>query len=294
MAILIIATTWLGACVEPEITVREVSYTNDKIDQARRPFPICILPDAVVTKISITNVSGNTLTYDFTVGNIGVSPLPLPEMYFQTWLSEDPVFDGSDVPAGGAIFGNNAPTLGHHESYTRSWSYGGNGVNLTQYRYVVVQVVPLHNASLAECSTSNNTHVQDIGCNLSDLYVSGFKLKSISYATNTMQYDFTVTNAGWAPLDLGDMAFQAYLSKNTTYELTDPPAGGSVFFSPTPVLQKGESFTQSWGYGPPSAVSLSIYRYLIIFIEPLPGTNVQECNTADNMFVVDIGPLFTL
>ena len=145
-------------------------------------LPLCNIADAVVGKIGITSVVGNTFQYKFVVSNAGAGILYLNRMYFQTYLSEDAILDAADQAAGGSIFGDTAPALNFHESFTQAWYYNPTSpVDITRYHFVIIQVLVRPKFSMPECSTTNNVRAQDIGCNLSEAFISNITINNKTY-----------------------------------------------------------------------------------------------------------------
>src|SRR6478609_9471960 len=203
---ILIVIVWLAltplSCGKLELTKTGRDQANESANGTLKDglLPLCNIADAVVGKIGITSVVGNTLEYTFVVGNAGNGILYLNRMYFQTYLSEDAILDATDQAAGGSIFGDTAPALNFHESYTQAWYYNSSSpVDLTRYHFVIVQVFVRPKFSMPECSTANNVAVKDIGCNLSDAFISNITINNVNVGANTFDYTFTVTNGGWAP-----------------------------------------------------------------------------------------------
>src|SRR6478672_1144793 len=93
------------SCGKLELTKNGTDPLNESANGTLKNglFPLCNIADAVVSKIGITSVVGNTLEYTFIVGNAGNGILYLNRMYFQTYLSEDAILDATDQAAGGSI-----------------------------------------------------------------------------------------------------------------------------------------------------------------------------------------------
>jgi hypothetical protein len=293
--ILVLAGLITFSCEKMEITRSDDPRSKDLANENLRDGlfgPTCKLPDAVVGKIVITNVVGNTFEYSFVVGNAGASTLPLSHMYFQTYLSTDNVFDPSDVAAGGSVFGDTAPSLAYGETYVQSWYYNPTTpVNITDYHFLVVQLLVRPKFLLKECSTANNIAIRDIGCNLADGYVSDVNITNVNHVANTFDYTFTVTNSSWGALPLSQMLFQTYVSKDAILGAGDEAAGGSIFGASAPTLFKNQSYAHSWYYNPSTPKDLTEYKYLIIQLIVWDGT-VPECDTDNNTvaerIVIDI------
>jgi hypothetical protein len=254
--------------------------------------PACKTADAIVGRIAITSVVGNTFEFSFLVANVGAGTLYLNRMYFQAYVSEDATLDPSDQPAGGSIFGDTAPTLAYGETYTQDWYYNPTTpVDLTQYNYVIVQVLVRAKFSMPECTLANNIAAKSIGCVLADASISSVNITNVNASTNTFDYTFTVTNTGWATLPLNQLFFQTYVSKDAVLGAGDQPAGGSIFGNSAPALAKNESYSQAWYYNPTTPEDLTEYKYLIIQLNVWSGA-VPECSTDNNTvasrIVIDI------
>jgi hypothetical protein len=297
-AILVLAGLIAFSCEKVELTRSDSANLSDlnsygKGDLLAPLAPTCYkYPDAVVGKIAINNVVGNTFDYTFLVGNIGGGTLYLNRMYFQTYLSEDATLDPSDPPAGGSIFGDTAPALVYGETYPQNWYYNPTTpVDINQYNYLIIQLLVSPKFTMIECSTANNIGVRQIGCVLADATISSVDITNVNDSTNTFDYTFSVTNTGWAPLPLSQMLFQTYVSKDAVLGADDKAAGGSIFGSSAPALAKDQSYSQYWYYNPTLPEDLTQYKYLIIQLSVWTGT-VPECNTANNTvaarIVIDI------
>jgi archaellum component FlaG (FlaF/FlaG flagellin family) len=246
----------------------------------------CTKAELVISSININNVSGNTFSYTFDVKNLGWDSLHLDRYFFQAYISQDDTYDPSDKPAGGSIFPN-APTLAKDEIHTQYWYYNfTTPENITQYHYVIVQILPMPGAPHPECNPADNFAVKDIGCNLAELSVGNIVINSVE--GNTFQYTFDITNLGWDSLHLDRYFFQAYISQDDTYDFSDQPAGGSIFPG-APTLAKDQTLTQNWYYNFTIPENITLYHYVIVQILPMPGEPHPECNPADNFAVKDIG-----
>lgn len=123
-------------------------------------------------------------------------------------------------------------------------------------------------------------------CAVGDVAVGDVQFSSI--VGNTFAYTFKVTNIGAAGFPLGQTFFQTYVSQDSTYDITDQPAGGAIFFSGPATLAAGASYTQSWSYNPSTPVDIHVYKYLIIKVAPRSGT-IFECRTDNNTKAQRIG-----
>ncbi|HEV8515718.1 MAG TPA: hypothetical protein VGQ59_20690, partial [Cyclobacteriaceae bacterium] len=95
------------SCGKMELTKPVSDPLNESLNGTLKDglLPLCNIADAVVGKIAITSVVGNTFEYKFVVGNAGNGILYLNRMEFQAYLSEDATLDATDQAAGGSIFG---------------------------------------------------------------------------------------------------------------------------------------------------------------------------------------------
>lgn len=274
------AGVMLLSCEKQEITPSVLK--NDRLTrESLRPRIPCKLPDAAVGNITILNVAGNTFEYEFTVTNVGASDLPLEKMYFQTYLSADSAYGPGDVAAGGSVFAG-APTLAYGDSHVQDWYYNPTKpVDISEYHYLIVMVIVNPKSDLTECTTINNVAIQNIGCNLTDAFISEINITAVDHVANTFEYNFTVTNGGWAALNLSQMFFQTYVSKDAVLGAGDMAAGGSIFGSSAPVLMKDDSYNQFWYYNFTTPEDLTEYKYLIIQLGVWDGS-IPECNTTNN------------
>src|SRR4051812_42758984 len=97
-------------------------------------------PDLAVTNLTVTNVNGNSFTFNYVVQNVAsFASLDLSRLYFQTYVSTNGTYDAADLPAGGAIFGNSAPNLAPGQSYSGSWTSNSSS-SIDVYRYLIFTV----------------------------------------------------------------------------------------------------------------------------------------------------------
>ena len=244
----------------------------------------CALADLQVSNITVTNVSGNSFTFTYQIRNVGATTLYLDRFYFQAYVSQNAVYDAADQPAGGSIFSNSIIALAPGQIYTGTWT-SNPFVSITTYPYLIYQVNLRSGYSQAECSTTNNSFVKYIGCNLADLDVSNITINSVS--GNSFNFTYTVKNLGWAGLPLSKLYFQAWVSTDAVLDASDKPAGGSIFGTTAPTLAKDGTYSGSWTSNP--TVSITTYKYLILEVKVISGNTVAECNTANNVEVKAIG-----
>ena len=239
---------------------------------------VCRLADLAVRKLVITTVSGNQFRFDYTIQNVGASTLYLDRFYFQAYVSTDKLL-GNDAPAGGSIFGNNAPALEYGETYTGSWTSNPT-VSITDYNVLLFDVRLRPKYVQNECSLKNNLGVASIGCNLAELLISNISIKTV--VGNTFTYSYTITNKGWSALPLNKFYFQTYVSANSVLDAGDSPAGGSIFGAAAPTLLHNESYTGTWSYNPTTPADLTVNPYLLFNVYEISGNQVQECNEINN------------
>jgi Concanavalin A-like lectin/glucanases superfamily len=160
LAIVSLTALIVFSCEETQLINPERNSQNapgGKNVNSKLLFPNCNLADAVVQKMTITNVVGNTFDFTFLVVNQGLGTLHLNRMYFQPYLSEDALLDASDLPFRGSIFGETAPALAFGEKYSQDWFYNPiTPVSLNKYNYLIVRVLVRPGFVMPECLLANN------------------------------------------------------------------------------------------------------------------------------------------
>jgi subtilase family serine protease len=154
------ATPYLVLKVDWGNVVAESDETNNT-----RAAPIVTgQPDLVVSSLVVTGFTLNSISYTYTITNIGTGPANLDgptsgnadNVSVQAVISADTVFENAgDVPAGGTIIGNSPlGNLNPGQSFTGSFS-SGTLINPFIPQYLVL-MVDWGNV-VAESNEGNNT-----------------------------------------------------------------------------------------------------------------------------------------
>jgi hypothetical protein len=219
-------------------------------------------PDLVVSSLAVTCWTPTTITWSYTIKNIGNGPASLDgptsansdNVSVQAYLSADTVFgNGGDVAAGGTIIGSSPlGVLNPGETFTGSFTASAT-VDPGATPYLVLKVD--WGEAVPESNEANNTTAAAIGRScLPDLVVSS--LVVTSWTSTSIAYDYTITNVGSMPANLDgptadntdNVSVQAYLSYDAVFaNIGDVAAGGTIVgFSPLGNLDPGESISGSF------------------------------------------------
>lgn len=150
------------------------SGSNDAVTRPEggvRPLGISN-PDLVITAFEITAVTNNSVTYEWTIMNIGDAPADLEgptldtadNVSVQALLSQNTTFgDAGDMPAGGTVLGSSpiAP-LAPGASLSGSFSSNTPGANPCDFAYLTLMVD--WGESLFEYDETNNFAFDEIVC----------------------------------------------------------------------------------------------------------------------------------
>jgi hypothetical protein len=253
-------------------------------------------PDLVVSALSVTSWTPNSISYSYTIKNIGTAPANLDgptsadsdNVSVQAYLSADTVFaNGGDIPAGGSIVGS-SPLGNLNPGQTLNGSFtSGAAVDPNATPYLVLMVDSGN--VVAESNERNNTLATPVVAK-PDLIVSA--LSVTSWTANTISYRYTIKNIGTGPANLDgptsanadNVSVQAYLSRDTIFANSDDiPAGGTIIGnSPLGVLNPGDTFT---GFFSASAkVNNDITPYLVLKVDF--GNVVAESDETNNTLAV--------
>ncbi len=245
-------------------------------------------PDLAVTSITVSNVNGNSVTFNYVVKNVGsFASLDLSRLYFQTYVSQNSTYDATDLPAGGAIFGNNAPNLSPGEYYSGSWTSNSSS-SLESFRYLVFTVKLRSGYTAQETNLANNTLIRNIAPNFSDLVVNDVTVSSVN--GNSVTYSYTIRNAGFSTLYLDRFLFQTYVSQNSVYDAADSPSGGAIFSTTPLTLAPGAVYTGSWTSN--AGVSLQTYPYLVFDVRLRSGYVHPQISTSNDRYIKYLLPSF--
>ncbi len=252
-------------------------------------------PDLVVMAAAVTCWSTDSVSWSYTIKNIGSAPANLDgptgdnadNVSIQAYLSADTVFQNdSDIAAGGTIIGSSPlGTLDPGETFSGTFSASAP-VNPAVTPYLVLKVD--YGGVVAESDESNNTLAVPLGeegCH-PDLIVSS--LAVTAFTSSSISYNYTITNIGGAPAhiegptssDFDNVSVQAYTSPDTIFaNAGDFPAGGTIVgSSPLADLNPGDSLSGSFTSG--ATVDRFKLPYLVLKVDF--GDSVTESNEANN------------
>lgn len=263
---------------------QETNLTNNTLATDIAPS----FADLVVSSIVVNNINGNTLSYTYTISNNGASTLYLDRFYFQSYVSQNSLYDGTDVPAGGSIFGSAPLTLAPGATFTGSWS-SNVSVSLQTYPYLIFDVRLLSGQVHPQLSVANDRYVKYLLPSFADLVVTNITITNIT--GNNIAYNYTISNNGGSILYLDRFYFQAYVSQNSVYDATDVPAGGSIFGSAPLTLAPGATFTGSWSTDP--GVNIETYPYLIFDVRLSSGQIHPQVSLTNDRFIKYLPYSFT-
>ena len=258
-------------------------------------------PDLVVSALSVTAHTATSITYAYTIKNIGTAPANMDgptsadadNLSVQAYLSADTIYgNAGDIPAGGTIVGT-SPLGFLNPGQTISGTFTSTAtVNPSATPYLVLKVD--QDNLVDESDETNNTASALIVSNaLPDLVVSS--LAVTSWSLNSVTYAWTITNVGTAPANMDgptsansdNLSVQAYLSADTIYgNAGDIPAGGTIVGnSPLGMLNPGQSISGSFTASvpllfPPAA------PFLVLKVDPdnLVAESDETNNTAATQF----------
>jgi len=258
-------------------------YVNQETNLANNTLAKDVAPsfaDLVVSSIVVNNINGNTLSYTYTISNNGASTLYLDRFYFQSYVSQNSVYDGTDVASGGSVFGSAPLTLAPGTTFTGTWS-STVSVSLQTYPYLIFDVRLLSGQVHPQVSLTNDRYVKYLPYSFTDLVVTDITLNSFN-PTSSVDFTYTVANGGQTALQLNQFYFQTYLSTDNVYDHLDKPAGGSVFAT-SAVLTTGNTYSGSWTSS--AGVSIQSYPYLIFIVKNVYGVVVYEVSYTNNQYI---------
>lgn len=140
-------------------------------------------------------------------------------------------------------------------------------------------------------NTAQPSHRLNITTKCPDLVVS--RLAVINQTANSIQYKYVIKNVGSSKANLDgptkanhdNVAVQAFLSKDASYDKSDLPAGGTIVgVSPLGFLAPGK--TRSGKFQATVAGNTYDYRFLILIVDW--KKSVKECNERNNIKAIKL------
>ena len=121
---------------------------------AARFVPDVHKPDLVVSSLTVDSHTASSISYTFTVKNIGTAPVDLESVEAQGFLSADTIFNNSgDIAAGRKVLGEGSLAPG--DSVTETFSAGAVSVDPSATPFLTFKVD--WGSSIDELDESNNT-----------------------------------------------------------------------------------------------------------------------------------------
>ncbi len=111
-------------------------------------------PEIIITDVEITstNAEMNSLTFTYTLTNVGNADIDMKNMLMQNYLSKNDVYDIGDLAAGGWIL-TSLGVLSQGESYTSTWT---SGADYSEHKILLITLRALDGSGVNECNTDNN------------------------------------------------------------------------------------------------------------------------------------------
>jgi len=262
---------------------QETNLTNNTFSKNLTPS----FADLAVTNIAVNSINGNSVDFSFTITNLGSTVLYLDRFYFQTYVSQNSLYDAADSPAGVAVFSSSVLTLNPGASYTGSWTSNAS-VSLAAYPYLMFDVRLLSGQVHPQVSLTNDRYVKYLPFSFTDLAVNSIVTNTFN-PTTSVNFTYTVSNNGQTDLNLNQFYFQTYLSTNAVYDNLDKPAGGSVFPANV-VLSTNQTYSGSWTSS--AGVNIQSYPYLIFIVKTVYGTLVHEASYSNNQYIKQVPFVF--
>ena len=220
-----------------------------------QPIEIAFGADLTVSDVSVASpiLLGGTADVSYTISNVGVATAD-PAWFEQIYMSDDNVFDSSDVLVDGV---NYAPTAalapGESVEVTRSITFRQGVVGQGKYLFVRIGGIP-------ELNSDNNVDGVQVDTVAPDISLSGLTVPSSVVVSQQANVSWSGQNIGSVPA-LSNFSDIVYFSTDATYDLGDTLLANASFPDVTP-LDPSESYSRSLNVTIPR-VAAGVY-YLII------------------------------
>jgi hypothetical protein len=272
-------TLYFIACEEEKILQQSdaVNTINGETGTGKAGFLFC--PDAVISSMSVSNISGNSFLVTYSLKNIGFLPMDLSHMFIQSYVSTDNIYNPGDPASGGfADYGPSEPLLQPGEVRQKTQFITAN-VSIVTHPYVIFQLKRSLPGPSPECSTANNTASKIIQTGCPDAIISNMSVSNVSGNSFLVTYD--IKNVGTVPMDITHMFIQSYVSADGTYSADDPASGGFADYGPAELPLQPNQVRQKTQFITAN-VSIVTYPYVIFQLKrSLPGPS-PECSTVNN------------
>ncbi len=238
----------------------------------------CPFPDAALT-LEITAIDDSAIYFSIIVTNEGNADLPLSQMYWQSYVSNDMV----DLePAGGAVFNPNQAALSPGERDTISRSVTPSSIDVTDFKYLTIEIAPISPDNWEECDMDNNTTHVDIPCQ--DAFTYGLTI--IQVLEDRIDYTVEIDNEGNRPLKLSRFIRQNYIGAFGDSIPQGIPAGGSIFNNTQADVEPGATYTMEYSaYINTNEVDIDTMDVLMVHIKPRYADEEFECRNDNNVAI---------
>ncbi|NJO93382.1 MAG: hypothetical protein HC820_01610 [Hydrococcus sp. RM1_1_31] len=222
--------------------------------------PITIAaPDLIVSSVTAPKTASlqENVQVSWTVKNEGNAAAQADYWYDFIYVSDDPIFDGADIPVAQFYSSPNA-SLAAGKTYTQTQNIT-IPKTATGNRYLIF-VSDRYNYQ-GETNETNNVSVVPITLKAPDLVISSLTAPTIASMQERVKVSWTVKNQGEGT-GAGNWSDRFYLSKDAIYDASDIYAGE---FSPylNEPLASGASYTRSQYLTIPNTVTGNQYLLLV-------------------------------
>lgn len=195
-------------------------------------------PDLTVSNVSVASpiLLGSTVDVSYTISNVGVATAD-PVWFEQIFLSDDDVWDSSDVQVTNLNYSPTAPlAAGDSIDVTRSITFARGLVGPGKFLLVRIIGIP-------ELNVDNNVGSAEV-----DTVAPDIELLTVNAPTNAVVSQ--QVNVSWSGKNVGTVSAVAqwadgvYLSTDQTLDASDTLLANSFFPDVTP-LDPGESYSRS-------------------------------------------------
>jgi large repetitive protein len=235
--------------------------------------------DLVVSSATAPSIAslGETVSVAWTASNQGTNAAVSPDRYDAIYLSDDAVFDGSDIYIAGQWVGGQ--DLAPNVSYSQSLDVTLPNDAKQGSQYLLFVTNPGQGQS--ETNYQNNTYATPITISAPDLLISDATAPISATLGERVAVSWTIANQGAAAALFPYRNDRVYLSNDASFDASDEYVG-DLAAAP---LQPGDSVTLNANLSIPNQTAAGD-RYLLFVIDT---TNQQgETDETNNVFAAPI------
>jgi RHS repeat-associated protein len=220
---------------------------------------------------------GETVFVAWTASNQGTNAAIFPDRYDEIYLSEDVVFDSSDLYVAGQWVGGQ--DLAPNASYSQNLNVTLPNDAKPGSQYLLFVTNPGQGQS--ETNYQNNAYATPITLSAPDLLISGATAPISATLGESVAVSWTIANQGTTAALSPNRIDRVYLSNDATFDASDEYVG-DLGAAP---LQPGDSVTLNANLTLPNQTTVGD-RYLLFVTD---ATNQQgETNETNNVFAAPI------